>query len=91
MEEEKCKYCTEPTRYIRAQRQFTDSNIEEIFISTAPTDGAGLFMRQSIVTKLTDKGVEHRQGQENKYVYIGIQYCPFCGRKLSPLLSGNKK
>lgn len=74
-----CKYCEEPTRNIKFHRQDTDSNIVECFIHKA-SDGAALFIRQDLVAKLEDCKINVKQ--MNKYVYAGINYCPFCGRKL---------
>ena len=73
-----CKHCEEPTKNIRLHRQDTDSNISECFIHKA-SDGAAIFIRESFVLKLNDK---FEICQDNDYVYIDINYCPFCGRKL---------
>ena len=73
-----CKYCEEPTKNIRLHRQDTDSNISECFIHKA-SDGAAIFMRESFVVKLSDK---LEISQDNDYVYMDIEYCPFCGMKL---------
>ena len=73
-----CKYCEEPTKNIRLHRQDTDSNISECFIHKA-SDGTAIFMRESFVVKLSDK---LEISQDNDYVYMDIEYCPFCGRKL---------
>lgn len=73
-----CKYCEEPTKEIRLQRKNTDSNISECFIHKA-SDGAAIFMRESFVVKLSDK---LEISQDNDYVYMDIEYCPFCGMKL---------
>ena len=73
-----CKYCEEPTKNIRLHKQDTDSNISDCFIHKA-SDGAAIFMRESFVVKLSDK---LEISQDNDYVYMDIEYCPFCGMKL---------
>lgn len=43
-------------------------------------DGAALFLRQDLVTKIGVSKLDVKQN--NEYVYVNINYCPFCGRKL---------
>lgn len=43
-------------------------------------DGAALFLRQDLVTKIGVSKLDVKQN--NEYVYVDINYCPFCGRKL---------
>lgn len=74
-----CEYCEEPTRNIKLHRHDTDSNIMECFIHKA-SDGAALFIRQDLVAKFADHKLNVKQ--MNEYVYVGINYCMFCGRKL---------
>ena len=73
-----CKYCEEPTKEIHLHRKNTNSNIPECFIHKA-SDGAAIFLRGSFIVKLSDK---LEVSQDNDYVYMDIEYCPFCGRKL---------
>lgn len=74
-----CKYCEETTRNIKLHRQDTDSNIVECFIHKA-SDGAALFIRQNFVADISGRQLNIKQ--MNEYVYVDINYCPFCGKKL---------
>lgn len=74
-----CQFCEEPTKDIKLHRQETDSNISECFIHKCD-DGAALFLRESLVVHLKDKGL--KISQDNEMIYMDIKYCPFCGRKL---------
>lgn len=74
-----CEYCGEPTRNIRLHRQDTNSNITECFIHKA-SNGAALFIRQNFVADISGRQLNIKQ--MNEYVYVDINYCPFCGREL---------
>lgn len=74
-----CEYCEEPTRNIKLHRQDTDSNIVECFIHKE-SDGAALFIRQNLVVDISGRQLNIKQ--MNDYVYVDINYCPFCGKKL---------
>lgn len=75
-----CEFCEEPTKNLMPHRQFTDSNITEMFLH-GENDGYALFIRQSPVVHIGEDA-EMTLSQINDYVYLDIKYCPICGRKL---------
>lgn len=74
-----CEYCR-GGKQIRLHRQRIDSNITDCFIKKC-SDGAAMFLRESAVIKLDDKRRPHIKW-DNDLVYMDINYCPMCGRKL---------
>lgn len=76
-----CEYCKEPTKSIKWNRQYTDTNISECFIHGA-SDGYAMFLRQGLKASITDD-LKVKISQNNEYAYINIKYCPFCGQKLT--------
>lgn len=75
-----CEFCEEPTKSLKFHRQETDSNIVESFIHGA-SDGYALFLRQDLKASIGED-FKPKVKQGNKYVYLDINYCPICGRKL---------
>ena len=76
-----CEFCEEPTKSIKWHRQDTDTNIAECFIHGA-SDGHVMFLRQGLKVTITGD-LKTKISQLNEYAYIDINFCPFCGRKLS--------
>lgn len=74
-----CVFCEEPSKNIQFNRQNSDSNIVECFMHKS-ADGAALFLRQDLVTKIGVSKLDVKQN--NEYVYVKINYCPFCEKKL---------
>lgn len=74
-----CEYCR-GGKQIRLHRQRIDSNITDCFIGNC-ADGSAIFFRESAVIKLDDKGRPHIKW-DNDLIYVDINYCPMCGRKL---------
>lgn len=74
------KFCEEPTKTIKWHRQDTDANISECFIHGA-SDGYAMFLRQGLKVNITDD-LKSKISQHNKYAYIDINYCLFCGNEL---------
>lgn len=75
-----CKFCEEPTKTIKWHRRDTDANIADCFIHGASA-GYAMFLRQGLKTDITDD-LKAKISQHNKYAYIDINYCPFCGNEL---------
>lgn len=48
-------------------------------------DGAALFLRQDLVTKIGVSKLDVKQN--NEYVYVKINYCPFCEKNYEYRLS----
>lgn len=76
-----CKFCETPTENIKWHRQNTDTNIVECFIH-GTSDGYAIFLRQGLKVTITDD-LKTKISQLNEYAYIDINFCPFCGRKLT--------
>ena len=74
-----CEFCGSG-KQIKLYGQDTDSNITDCFIGNC-ADGSVIFFRESAVIKLDDKGRPHIKW-DNDLVYMDINYCPMCGRKL---------
>lgn len=76
-----CEYCNEPTKNIKLHRQRTDTNIVECYIHGL-CNGYAIFLRQDLKINITSD-LKVKISQLNKLAYIDINFCPFCGRKLS--------
>ena len=74
-----CEYCR-GGKQIKFHRQDTDSNIVDCFIENC-SDGSAIFLRESGVFKMDGYGRPYIK-QDNDLVYMDINYCPMCGRKL---------
>lgn len=73
-----CDYC-EKMKNIQMERQATDSNIQNIHIH-GESDGYALYLRQPMWEITEDHKVKVRLTTD--YLYLDINHCPFCGRKL---------
>lgn len=73
-----CDYC-EKRKNIQMERQLTDSNIQSIHIH-GESDGYALYLRQPMWEITKDHKVKVRLTTD--YLYLDINYCPFCGKKL---------
>lgn len=74
-----CEYCR-GGKPINLHRQDTDSNIVDCFIKNCG-DGSAIFFHESGVFKMDEYGRTYIK-QDNDLVYMDINYCPMCGRKL---------
>lgn len=74
-----CEFCTN-RRQITLHRRETDSNITDCFITTC-SDGSALFLHENAVLKFDENGRPYIE-QDNSLVYMDINFCPICGRKL---------
>ena len=74
-----CEYCEKGKR-LELHRRQTDSNITDCFIQTFD-DGSAIFLRECAVLKFGDDGKPYIE-QDNDLVYMDINFCPICGRKV---------
>lgn len=76
-----CDYC-EKEKKLDLHRQFTDTNIQEIFLHTE-RDGAALFLRQPMWKIENENGVDKIKVRlTTDYAYLDIKFCPLCGKEL---------
>ena len=76
-----CEFC-EQEKNLKLHRQYTDTNIQEIYIHTAK-DGAALFIRQPMWKLEDENGVDKINVRlSTDLAYLDIKYCPLCGREL---------
>ena len=76
-----CEFC-EKEKSLNLNRQFTDTNIQEIFLHTN-RDGAALFIRQPMWKIEEENGVDKIKVRlTTDYAYLDIKFCPLCGREL---------
>lgn len=74
-----CEFC-DNRRQITLHRRETDSNITDCFIATC-SDGSALFLNENAVLKFDENGKPYIE-QDNSLVYMDINFCPICGKKL---------